>query len=145
MGTAIQPLPGHMQRQGNTTGQSRADIQGKQQPHGRFNALTYTTFPLLGPKSFHFCAIFCVIRSKIAARGCVIHFSSYICTIKNPNNTIIMKELVAKINALTAAFAADAEKSVAGNKAAGARARKTSLEIEKALKEYRKASIEATK
>lgn len=56
-----------------------------------------------------------------------------------------MKELVAKINELTAAFAADAEKSVAGNKAAGARARKTSLEIEKALKEYRKVSIEATK
>ena len=45
-----------------------------------------------------------------------------------------MKELVAKINELYAAFAADAEAQVAkGNKAAGARARKASLEIEKAL------------
>lgn len=97
------------------------------------------------PKLFHFSLNLYVKCSKIGIKGCVIHFSNYICIIKNPKITIIMKELVAKINALTAAFAADAEKSVAGNKAAGARARKTSLEIEKALKEYRKASIEATK
>jgi hypothetical protein len=32
-----------------------------------------------------------------------------------------------------------------GNKAAGARARKASLELEKLFKEYRKASIEADK
>lgn len=32
-----------------------------------------------------------------------------------------------------------------GNKAAGARARKASLKLEKLLKEYRKASIEADK
>lgn len=32
-----------------------------------------------------------------------------------------------------------------GNKAAGARARKASLELEKMLKEYRKVSIEAAK
>ena len=57
-----------------------------------------------------------------------------------------MKELVAKINELYAAFAADAEAQVAkGNKAAGARARKSSLEIEKALKEFRKVSVEAGK
>lgn len=57
-----------------------------------------------------------------------------------------MTELVAKINELYAAFAADAEaQAVKGNKAAGARARKASLEIEKALKEFRKVSVEAGK
>lgn len=56
-----------------------------------------------------------------------------------------MKELVEKINALCAAFAADAEKNVSGNKQAGVRARKASLELEKALKEFRKASVEASK
>ena len=56
-----------------------------------------------------------------------------------------MKELVEKINAAWAVFAENADKQVAGNKAAGARARKASLEIEKALKEFRKVSIEAGK
>ena len=57
-----------------------------------------------------------------------------------------MKEIVAKINELIAAFAADAEaQAVKGNKAAGARARKVSLELEKALKEFRKISVEAAK
>lgn len=57
-----------------------------------------------------------------------------------------MKEIVAKINELTAAFAADAEaQAVKGNKAAGARARKVSLELEKVLKEFRKVSVEAAK
>ena len=56
-----------------------------------------------------------------------------------------MKELVEKINALSGAFMADAEKNAAGNKAVGARARKASLELEKALKEFRKVSVEATK
>ena len=56
-----------------------------------------------------------------------------------------MKELVEKINATWAVFAENAEKNAAGNKAAGARARKASLELEKALKEFRKASVEAVK
>ena len=57
-----------------------------------------------------------------------------------------MKELVAKINELYAAFAVDAEaQAEKGNKAAGARARKASLELEKALKEFRTVSIEAGK
>lgn len=57
-----------------------------------------------------------------------------------------MKELVSKINELCAAFKADAEAQVVkGNKAAGCRARKASLELEKALKEFRKVSIEASK
>ena len=56
-----------------------------------------------------------------------------------------MKELVEKINAAYAVFAENADKQLAGNKAAGARARKSSLELEKLLKEFRKASVEAVK
>lgn len=52
-----------------------------------------------------------------------------------------MKELVENLNQLFADFAKDAELNVNGNKAAGQRARKTSLAIEKALKEFRKMSI----
>ena len=56
-----------------------------------------------------------------------------------------MKELVEKINAAYAVFAENADKQHAGNKAAGARARKSSLELEKLLKEFRKVSVEAGK
>lgn len=58
----------------------------------------------------------------------------------------IMKELVEKLSALCAEFAKDASAQVEnGNKAAGTRARKVSLEIEKAMKEFRKVSIEESK
>lgn len=57
-----------------------------------------------------------------------------------------MKELVDNIKVLAGEFienaTAQAEK---GNKAAGARARKASLELEKALKQFRKDSVEAAK
>lgn len=57
-----------------------------------------------------------------------------------------MKTLVEKLNADFEAFAKDAAAQVeSGNKAAGARARKVSLEIEKLLKEFRKSSIAASK
>lgn len=56
-----------------------------------------------------------------------------------------MKELVVKINALCEAFKADSEKALNGNKAAAARCRKTTLELEKLGKEFRKASIAETK
>jgi len=57
-----------------------------------------------------------------------------------------MKDLVANLNQLFADFQKDAAAQVEnGNKAAGARARKASLAIEKALKEFRKVSIDATK
>jgi hypothetical protein len=57
-----------------------------------------------------------------------------------------MKELVEKVAALAAGFNKDAVAQVEeGNKAAGARARKASLEIEKLMKEFRKVSIEASK
>lgn len=57
-----------------------------------------------------------------------------------------MKELVEELNGLIAEFTKDAGQQVEnGNKAAGTRARKTSLSIEKKLKEFRKLSIDQAK
>ena len=57
-----------------------------------------------------------------------------------------MKELVENLNQLFEDFKKDADAQVeSGNKAAGTRARKASLEIEKALKQFRKDSIAAGK
>lgn len=54
-----------------------------------------------------------------------------------------MKELVEKINEAIAVFTKNAADNVSGNKAAGLRARKASLELEKLFKEYRKLSVKA--
>lgn len=57
-----------------------------------------------------------------------------------------MKELVEKINANIALFVENATAQVEkGNKAAGTRARKAALDLMKDLKEFRKASVEASK
>lgn len=57
-----------------------------------------------------------------------------------------MEELVNKIKAEFDAFVTDANLQVEkGNKAAGTRARKSSLDLEKSLKEFRKASIGESK
>ena len=57
-----------------------------------------------------------------------------------------MKNLVDNLNQLFDEFQKDAAAQLEkGNKAAGTRARKTSLAIEKALKEFRKVSIDAAK
>lgn len=57
-----------------------------------------------------------------------------------------MKELLEKADALVAALKKDATAQLEnGNKAAGTRARKASLELEKLMKEFRKASLEAAK
>ena len=57
-----------------------------------------------------------------------------------------MKELIEKLAALYAEFEKDAKAQLEnGNKAAGTRARKSALEIEKTMKEFRKASLEASK
>lgn len=57
-----------------------------------------------------------------------------------------MNELIEKINAQIEAFQADAKLQVEkGNKAAGTRARKTSLELAKLLKEFRTVSLEQSK
>jgi len=57
-----------------------------------------------------------------------------------------MKNLVESLKQQFASFEEDAAANVnKGNKAAGTRARKTSLAIEKLLKDFRKKSIEASK
>ena len=57
-----------------------------------------------------------------------------------------MNELIAKIKEMSEAFLTDAAaQAEKGNKAAGTRARKASLELEKALKEFRKVSLEESK
>ena len=57
-----------------------------------------------------------------------------------------MDKLIEKLKADAEAFFADAQSQLEkGNKAAGMRARKTSLDLEKALKEFRKKSVEASK
>ncbi len=57
-----------------------------------------------------------------------------------------MNELVEKIKEMTEAFLTDAAtQAEKGNKAAGTRARKMSLELEKVLKEFRKVSLEESK
>ncbi len=57
-----------------------------------------------------------------------------------------MNELIEKMKELSAALFADAELQAAkGNKTAGTRARKASLDLEKLLKEFRKVSLEEAK
>lgn len=57
-----------------------------------------------------------------------------------------MKELLEKIQEVYKAFETDAQLQIEkGNKAAGTRARKSSLELEKLMKEFRKLSIEEGK
>lgn len=57
-----------------------------------------------------------------------------------------MKQTVDELKELFASFSKDADQQVDnGVKAAGARARKASLTIEKKLKEFRKQSIDAAK
>jgi hypothetical protein len=57
-----------------------------------------------------------------------------------------MEKIVNKIKAEFEAFTTDSTLQIEkGNKAAGTRARKSSLELEKMLKEFRKQSLEASK
>jgi len=57
-----------------------------------------------------------------------------------------MNELIAKIKELSNSLLEDAAlQTEKGNKAAGTRARKASLELEKVLKEFRKVSLEESK
>ena len=71
---------------------------------------------------------------------------SVLTLITNYLNLNIMKELVNQIKAEYEVFAKNADAQVEkGNKAAGARARKAALNLMKAMKEFRKQSVEATK
>lgn len=66
-------------------------------------------------------------------------------TIHRNTNRNIAKKLLEQIEATYAVFKENAELQVTkGNKAAGVRSRKTSLEIRELLKEFRKVSIQAT-
>lgn len=57
-----------------------------------------------------------------------------------------MNDILTSINEAFTAFNTDADaQATKGNKAAGTRARKASLALEKLLKEFRKVSIEAAK
>ena len=57
-----------------------------------------------------------------------------------------MKELFGNIQSKMAELTKDMERNVQeGNKAAGVRARRTTLEMEKMFKQYRKLSIESAK
>lgn len=57
-----------------------------------------------------------------------------------------MKELLENVNESFKSFIEDANLQIEkGNKAAGTRARKSSLEIEKAMKKFRKISLEESK
>ena len=56
-----------------------------------------------------------------------------------------MNELVEKITAGIETFQKESQSHLGGTKAAGARARKATLELEKLFKEYRKVSIEEAK
>lgn len=57
-----------------------------------------------------------------------------------------MKELFGNIQSKMAELTKDMERNVqAGNKAAGVRARRSTLELEKMFKQYRKLSIESAK
>ena len=67
-------------------------------------------------------------------------FQAFVCFFKKLD--ILVNAIVAEYEVFAANAAAQAEK---GNKAAGARARKSSLALEKMMKEFRKASIEAAK
>lgn len=70
----------------------------------------------------------------------------YLTILYNKINFNFMKELVNQIKAEIDAFIANADAQVEkGNKAAGTRARKAALNISKLMKDFRKASVEASK
>lgn len=95
-----------------------------------------------------FLQLFCpIIQKKYLFSAFISGKNVFLPNIINESNTKrIMKELVEKVAALYAAFEKDAKAQLEnGNKAAGTRARKASLEIEKSMKAFRKASLEAAK
>lgn len=56
-----------------------------------------------------------------------------------------MEELIKSIQTVQTALNTNLEAYLKGNKSAGQRARKNTLELEKLFKQYRKASMEAAK
>lgn len=73
-------------------------------------------------------------------------FSVSLSQLNNRKIRKTMEKLVSEILAKMEVFKTDAALQVEkGNKAAGTRARKVSLEIEKLMKQFRKDSVEAAK
>lgn len=56
-----------------------------------------------------------------------------------------LKQIIERINSLMDSVKTDNEKNLNGNRAAGARARKTSVELGKLLKFFRHVSVNANK
>lgn len=56
-----------------------------------------------------------------------------------------MEELIKSIHTVQTDLNTNLEANLKGNKAAGLRARKNTLELEKLFKQYRKLSVEASK
>ena len=56
-----------------------------------------------------------------------------------------MKEILEQINAAIETFQKESQSHAEGNKAAGGRARKSTLELTKLFKDYRKVTVEEAK
>lgn len=81
-------------------------------------------------------------RANISLKNIFAIFASVLYNIKN----ITMEKTFTQICELFDQFSKDANLQMEkGNKAAGTRARKVSLELEKLLKQFRKESLEASK
>ena len=74
------------------------------------------------------------------------NFFIFVRTLYHLKKDIVMENSFAQISELFAQFSENAKLQIEkGNKAAGTRARKASLELEKLLKQFRKESLEASK
>jgi hypothetical protein len=86
--------------------------------------------------------VYIILPKSIRNRASFTIFAKYCITFKN----MTMEKTFAQISELFDQFSKDASLQVEkGNKAAGTRARKASLELEKLLKRFRKESLEASK
>lgn len=86
--------------------------------------------------------VYIILPKSIRNRASFAIFAKYCITFKN----MTMEKTFAQISELFDQFSKDASLQVEkGNKAAGTRARKASLELEKLLKRFRKESLEASK
>jgi hypothetical protein len=82
---------------------------------------------------------FCRNRGKLRSSRIILLF------LRLKFKTTIMKELVKNIQTTFESFQSEANMQLDGNKSAGTRARKSSLELEKLLKEFRKVSVAESK
>lgn len=75
-----------------------------------------------------------------------LFFNIFVRTLYHLKKDIVMENSFTQISELFAQFSENAKLQIEkGNKAAGTRARKASLELEKLLKQFRKESLEASK